>query len=74
MCFARCIIVIMIIAGETEDLVQGLDFARILCVHAPNATSNALEFYQKAIYYYGSRIALIARILSLVQRALAPRR
>ena len=37
----------MIIAGETEDLVQGLDFARILCVHAPNATSNALEFYQK---------------------------
>ena len=40
MCFARCIIVIMIIAGETEDLVQGLDFARILCVHAPNATSN----------------------------------
>ncbi len=42
----------MIIAGKTEDLVQGLDFARILCVHAPNATSNALEFYQKAIYYY----------------------
>ena len=30
----------MIIAGKTEDLVQGLDFARILCVHAPNATSN----------------------------------
>ena len=30
----------MIIAGETEDLVQSLDFARILCVHAPNATSN----------------------------------
>ena len=30
----------MIIAGETEDLVQGLDFARILCVHATNATSN----------------------------------
>ena len=30
----------MIIAGKTEDLVQGLDFARILCVRAPNATSN----------------------------------
>lgn len=30
----------MIIAGKTEDLVQGLDFARILCVHTPNATSN----------------------------------
>lgn len=39
----------MIIAGKTEDLVQGLDFACILCVRAPNTTSNALEFYQKAI-------------------------
>ena len=40
MCFARCIIVIIVIAGKIEGLVQGLDFARILCVHAPNATSN----------------------------------
>ena len=30
----------MIITGKTEDLVQGLDFARILCVRVPNATSN----------------------------------
>ena len=30
----------MIIAGKIEDLVQGLDFARILCVRAPNAPSN----------------------------------
>ena len=30
----------MIITGKTEDLVQGLDFARILYVDAPNATSN----------------------------------
>lgn len=52
MCFARCIIVIIVIPGKIEGLVQGLDFARILCVHTPNATSNALEFYQKTIYYY----------------------
>lgn len=40
MYFARCIIVIIVIPGKIEGLVQGLDFARILRVHAPNATSN----------------------------------
>lgn len=40
MYFARCIIVIIVIPGKIEGLVQGLDFARILCVRAPNATSN----------------------------------
>ena len=45
----------MIIAGETEDLVQGLDFARILRVHTPNATSNGGDASRVGIEGKGSQ-------------------